>query len=61
MEIYRELIEKSQSENRGLTFYVNGQEIPGLVVSVQTACIVVRNQTHDQIVIPFDKIDAVAL
>ena len=59
---YRELFELSQNENKGLTFYVNGQTIPGLVTKIiGDEAIEVRNQTHDRLIIRLKRIDAVAL
>lgn len=60
-EAYRELFLKSQETGRGLTFYVNGQTIPGVVAKIVSDHVVeVYNQTHDRIVILVDRIDALA-
>ena len=59
---FRELLFQSKNENRGLTFYVNGQEIAGLVLEiVDEELVIVSNQMHDRILIKFTSIDAVAL
>ncbi len=59
---YQELLDLSQNENKGLTFYVNGQTIPGLVTKViGEEAVEVRNQIHDRLIIRLDRIDAIAL
>ncbi len=59
---YQELLDLSQNENKGLTFYVNGQTIPGLVTKiVGNEAVEVRNQMHDRLIIRIDRIDAIAL
>ncbi len=59
---YQELLNLSQNENKGLTFYVNGQTIPGLVTKiVGDEAVEVRNQMHDRLIIRVDRIDAIAL
>ena len=61
-EIYKELFQTSQKEKRGLTFYVNGQTIPGVVTKIVNDQVVeVHNQIHDRVVILVDRIDALAL
>jgi hypothetical protein len=61
MEIYQELFEYSQKEKRGLTFFVKGQTISGIVTKViEGEAVEVRNQTHNRIIIRLDQIDAVA-
>lgn len=60
--IYQELFQTSQKEKRVLTFFVNGQAIPGLVTKIVNDQVVeVRNQTHDRVIILLDRIDALAL
>lgn len=53
-------LEDSKATNRGLTFYVNGQAIPGVVVSVGDKYLVARSTAQGTIVIRLDRIDAVA-
>lgn len=53
-------LEDSKASNRGLTFYVNGQAIPGVVVSVGDKYVVARSTAQGTIVIRLDRIDAVA-
>jgi len=53
-------LEQSKSTGKGLTFYVNGQSIPGVVVSVDDQYVVAKSQGQGTIVIRIDRIDAVA-
>ncbi|MGH9719098.1 MAG: hypothetical protein ACRD8O_02715 [Bryobacteraceae bacterium] len=58
---FRELIEQSMRDKKGLTFYVKGQTIGGGVTRMHGDAIVeVRNQTHSRIVIRLDSVDAIA-
>ena len=61
-QTYQDLLALSQKEKRGLTFYVRGQAIPGIVTRVIGAeAVEVRNQTHGRIIIRLDRIDALAI
>lgn len=53
-------LEDSKAANRGLTFYVNGQAIPGVVVSVGDKYLVARSTAQGTIIIRLDRLDAVA-
>ena len=62
MELYKELIEQSQNEKRGLTFYLRGQTIAGVVTRViGTEALEVRNQTFSKVIIRIDAIEAIAI
>ena len=59
---FRELLERSEKDKKGLTFYVKGQTISGIVVKViGTDAVEVRNQTFSRIIIRLDSIDALAI
>lgn len=61
-QAYMELIELSQKEKKGLTFFVKGQTIAGIVVrALGTEAVEVRNQIHSRVVIRLDSVDAVAM
>lgn len=61
MKPYKELLEWSMKEKKGLMFYVNGQQIGGAVTRLSDAGYVeVRNQTYGRIVIRVERIDALA-
>ncbi|MEO6164809.1 MAG: hypothetical protein ABIP88_11805 [Candidatus Binatia bacterium] len=58
---FRELLDRSEKERKGLMFYVKGQTIGGVVVKINTDSVDVRNQIYNRIVIRLDNIDAVAI
>ena len=61
-ELFKELIEQSQNEKRGLTFFVGGQMIAGIVTRViGTEAIEVRSQMYSKAEILIDSIEAVAI
>lgn len=60
-QAFQELFDYSQKEKKGLTFYVKGQTIAGVVTKMAgDDAIEVRNQTSNRIIIRLDRIDAVA-
>ena len=62
MELFKDLIELSLKEKRGLTFFIKGQTIAGIVTEIiGTEAIEVRNQTFSKVVIRIEAIDAVAI
>ncbi len=61
MNPFADLFTTSQNEKKGLTFYVGGQPIAGIVTKVNSDAVEVRNQTHSRVVIRLDRVDAVAL
>jgi hypothetical protein len=61
VQSYRELLDRSEKEKKGLVFYVKGQTISGIVVKISTDAVEIRNQTHSRIIIRLDSIDAVAM
>ena len=61
-QVFRELLERSEKEKKGLTFFVRGQTIAGIVIRVVgTEAVEVRNQTFSRIIIKLDSIDALAI
>jgi len=59
---FRELLERSEKDKKGLTFYVKGQTISGIVVKIiGTDAVEVRNQTFSRSIIRLDSIDALAI
>ena len=62
MELFKELIESSRKEKRGLTIFIKGQTVVGVVTEVVGAeAIVVRNQAFSKVVIRVEAIDAMAI
>jgi hypothetical protein len=61
-ELFRELIELSLNEKRGLTVYFNGQSIAGVVTNIIGGeAIELRNQTFGRIVVRLETVEAVAV
>lgn len=51
---------ESKAAGKGLTFYVNGQAIAGVVVSVDDKYLIARSTASGTIVIRLDRLDGVA-
>jgi len=61
MNPFSELIEWSANEKRGLTLYVNGQTVAGIVVKIgEDGTIELKSQTYSRIIVRLDSIDAIA-
>jgi hypothetical protein len=61
-ELFRELIEISLNEKRGLTVYFNGQSVAGVVKNIIGGeAIELRNQTFSRIVVRLETVEAVAV
>lgn len=61
-QAFRELIERSEKDKKGITFYVRGQTISGIVVKINgNEAVEVRNQTFSRVIIKLDSIDALAI
>jgi hypothetical protein len=61
-QVFRELLERSEKEKKGLTFYVRGQTISGIVVKIiGSDAVEVRNQTFGRIIIKLESVDALAI
>ena len=58
--MFDEILTDSQNEKKGLTFYVEGQTIPGIVTKFDAKMVEARSQMHSRIVIRIDAIDAIA-
>ena len=62
MELFKELIELSYKEKRGLTIFIKGQTIAGIVIQIiGLEAIEVRNQTFTKVIIRLDAVDAMAI
>jgi hypothetical protein len=63
MDTFRELLEISQRNRKGLTFYVGGLTIPGYVLRVLDAggATEVANQTQSRVIIRLERVDGVAM
>lgn len=61
MEVFRELFEMSQKENKGLTFWIGGQTVGGGVVKFNAETVEVRSQQYRRVIIRISAIEAVAV
>lgn len=62
LEIFKELIEFSQNEKRGLTIYLQGQTIIGYVVDIiDNEAIEIRSQMFSKAIVLVDSIEAIAI
>ena len=62
MEIFKEIIEISLKEKKGITVFVKGQTIGGAVTKIDgTEAIELRSQMYGKIIIRVESIDAIAL
>jgi hypothetical protein len=57
----QELFELSQKQKKGLTFYIGGQCLGGVVTKIGDELVEVRNQEYDRILIRIASVDAVAM
>ncbi len=60
MNPFQELFDYSMKEKKGITFYVSGQTVGGLVLRYNEQIVEVRNQQYSRVVVRIDKIEAVA-
>jgi hypothetical protein len=61
VEKYRELLEMSLNEKRGLTFFIKGQTIAGIVTKIiDSETVEARSQMYGRIIIRLDQVDALA-
>ena len=61
MQAYKELLEMSLKEKKGLMFHDNGQAIGGAVTKIgDDGFIEVRNQQYGRIIIRLEQVDALA-
>lgn len=56
----RALFQESQSQQRGVTVYVGGQQIAAQVVAVTEKYLIAKNQVQGTIVLRLDRIDGAA-
>lgn len=62
LQNFRELLERSEKEKKGLTFYVRGQAISGVVVKViGNDAVEIRNREFSRIIIRLESIDGLAI
>ena len=57
----KELLEASQNEKKGITLYVKGQSIGGLVIKVAGEMVELRSREFSRILVRIESIDAAAM
>ena len=62
IELFREIIERSQEEKRGLTVYFNGQTLTGIVKQIiEDEAVELISQQYRLAIVRLDKIEAMSL
>ena len=61
IESMKEFLEASQNEKKGITLYVRGQSIGGLVVKIAGDFVELRSREFSRIVVRLDSIDGAAM
>ncbi len=59
--MFQSILEASQNEKKGITLYVNGQAIAGLVTKVNADSVEMRSGEFSRILVRLDAISAAAL
>jgi hypothetical protein len=57
----RELLEASQNEKKGVTLYMKGQSLGGVVTKINGDIVEMRNREFSRIMVRIDAIDAAAM
>ncbi len=60
-DMLRSILEASQNEKKGVTLYVKGQSIPGIVLKVEADLVELRSREYSRIVVRIDSIDGAAM
>ena len=60
-ESYSEMFAKSQAEKKGLTLFVQGRPVVGLVTAIHDDVVELRSQEFSRIVVRIDRIDGMAI
>ena len=62
MSYFDEIFKQSMNEKKGVTVYIGGQTIPGVVIKVNGGDTVeMRNREVSRIIVRIDRIDAVTI
>jgi hypothetical protein len=57
----RELLQASQNDKKGITLYLKGQSLGGVVTAIGGDTVEMRNREFGRIVVRIDAIDAAAM
>ena len=60
MDAFREILEWSMKEKKGLTFWIHGQTVGGAVVRmIGNDAVEIRSQQHSKVIVKLASVDAV--
>ncbi len=59
--MFRQILEASMNDKKGVQLYVRGQAIPGVVTKLNADSVELRSREYSKIVVKLDSIDAAAL
>jgi hypothetical protein len=59
--MFKQILEDSQAQKKGVMLYIKGQTLAGLVTKVNGDSVEMRSQQYSRIVVKLDSIDAVAM
>ena len=59
--MFDELLKASLETKKGLTIYIKGQTVVGVVLKMANGAVELRNQAHSRLVVRTESIDAVAI
>jgi len=59
--MFQQILEASQNDKKGITLYIKGHQIGGVVVKMAAETVELRSREFSRIVVRIDSIDAAAL
>ena len=59
--MFRNILEASMNEKKGVMLYVKGQAVPGVVLKIEAESVELRSREYARIVVKLESIDAVAM
>jgi hypothetical protein len=59
--MFRAILEASQNEKKGVTLYLSGQALSGVVVAITDEYVEMRSREFNRIVVRMEAIDAAAM
>ena len=60
-DMLKSILEASQTEKKGVTLYVKGQAVPGIVVKMDSDSVELRSREYSRIVFRIEVIDGAAM
>lgn len=59
--MFQQILEASMNEKKGVTLWVKGQSLPGVVTKLNADSVEMRSREYSRIVVKLDSIDAAAI